>query len=138
MIKEKAYLGPRLDKLLELEKLDREGATLKNVSDNMRALTACIGIFIAISLVFKTSLIQAKIIATIWGVWTAAYALLACLQSGLLFATLVQDLFLMRLLEARSERLKDCIAYIFALISVLFVIGGIVMIEASISHMINK
>ncbi len=137
MTQDKKFIGPYLDHVLELEKLDREGATLKNVSDNMRALTACIGIFIAISLAFQTPYTQLKVIAVVWGIWTTVYGGLACFQSGLLFATAMQDLFLKNLMKGRSDRLKDWVAYVFTLMSMAFMFGGIVMIEASIRHMVK-
>ena len=47
--RDKPYIGEILDRVLELEKLDKEGATLKNVSDNMRTFMVFAAMLVAVS-----------------------------------------------------------------------------------------
>jgi TctA family transporter len=138
MIKEEIYIGKRIDRILELPRLAQEGATLKNVSDNMRALTACIAMFIAIGLVYKSPFVAAKVIAFLWGCWTFLFAALACLQAGLLFGTVLQDLDPRDYLYRRFKNARDWIIYLVSILAFIFVYGAVFIIHFSLEHMLIK
>jgi hypothetical protein len=138
MTKEEFYIGKRIDRILELPRLAQEGATLKNVSDNMRALTACIAMFIAIGLVYKSPFVVAKVVAFMWGCWTFVYAALACLQAGLLFGTTLQGFVPREYLYKRFKNARDWIIYLVSILAFSFVFGAVFIILFSLEHMSIK
>jgi hypothetical protein len=135
MTEDQTYIGKHIDRLLELPRLAREGATLKNVSDNMRALTACIAMFIAIGFAFRSPFFAAKGIALLWGCWTFVYAGLACLQAGLLFGTALRDLMPRKYLYGRFKNARDWIIYLFSFLAMYFVFGAVFLILFSLEQM---
>jgi hypothetical protein len=138
MTKEEIYIGKRIDRILELPRLAQEGATLKNVSDNMRALTACIAMFIAIGLVYKSPFVAAKLIAFLWGCWTFLYAGFACLQAGILFGTALQDFVPRDYLYRRFKNARDWIICTFTILAFIFFCGAVFIIHFSLEHMSIK
>ncbi len=138
MTEKETFIGKRIDRILELPRLAQEGATLKNVSDNMRALTACIAMFIAIGLVYKSPFFAAKVIAFLWGCWTFVYAALACLQAGLLFGTALQDFVPREYLYRRFKNARDWIIYLVSFLAMYFVIGAVFLIVSSFQSMAIK
>ena len=138
MTEEQTFIGKRIDRLLELPRLAREGATLKNVSDNMRALTACIAMFIAIGLAYKSPFIAGKVIALLWGCWTFVYAALACLQAGILFGTALQDFLPRKHLYTRFKNARYWIIYFISCLAVYFVFGAVFLILYSLENMSIK
>jgi hypothetical protein len=138
MTEEETFIGKRIDRLLELQRLSREGATLKNVSDNMRALTACIAMFIAIGFAFKSPFVAAKVIALLWGCWTFVYAALACLQAGILFITALQDFVPRVHFYRRFKNARYWFIYLFLLLALYFVLGAAFLILFSLENMSIK
>ena len=138
MTEKETFIGKRIDRILELPRLAQEGATLKNVSDNMRALTACIAMFIAIGLVYKSPFVAAKVIAFLWGFWTFVYAALACLQAGLLFGTALQDFVPREYLYRRFKNARYWIIYLVSILTLIFVFGAVFIILFSLEHMSIK
>lgn len=138
MTEEEIYIGKRIDRLLELPRLAREGATLKNVSDNMRALTACIAMFIAIGLAYKSPFTAGKVIALLWGCWTFVYAALSCLQAGILFGTALYDFVPREYLYKRFKKARYWIIYLLSSLALYFVFGAVFLILFSLEHMLIK
>ena len=138
MTEEKPFIGKRVDRLLDLPRLAQEGATLKNVSDNMRALTACIAMFVAIGFAYKSPFFAGKVVAFLWGSWTFVYAALACFQAGLLFATALHDFVPRKYLYRRFKNARLWVIYPISILAVYFVFGSVSLILFSLDHMSIK
>ena len=130
----------KLSRILELDRLEREGATLKNVSDNMRSLSACIAIAIASSVAANANLENAagKIAATFWGAWAAAYAILACIQSGFIFIEALKEFLSITHIKSWPAWAKDLFAYIFGLAALVFAASAVTIISTSIAQLSAK
>ncbi len=138
MTEKETFIGKRIDRILELPRLAQEGATLKNVSDNMRALTACIAMFIAVGLAYKSPFLGGKFVALLWGCWTFAYAALVCLQAGLLFGLALHDFVPREYLYRRFENARYWTIYLVSSVAMCFIFGAVFLIHFSLEHMTIK
>lgn len=118
------FIGPRIDRIIEVERITREGATLKNVSDNLRALTVIVAFAFAIGLLWKEAYPAAKLVAVLWGSWLLFFTAMTILQSGFLFMVAVSDNILVPYFH-KKQKLWPFIAWLFACLTFAFIMGAL-------------
>lgn len=128
----KYFVGATIDRLIEVERITREGATLKNVSDNIRSLTSFVAVFAVIKVIYTETLWQIQLIAILWGAWAFTYAMLASFQGGLLFISFIGENVLNKYFSKSPSLVKNTLAYIFTLLTIFFMLGAAVVISKSI------
>ena len=89
MSSKRHLISPYFEELLELDRIFQEGATLKNVAENMRSLMVFVAMFVLVAALFKTGGLGNQVFAVVWGMWTLFYTVLASIQSGALFLVAV-------------------------------------------------
>jgi hypothetical protein len=82
---ERLFLGPKIDYLMDIERLNREGPTLKNVSDCFRSIAVCVTMLVLVSVLYKNLDNYRKIIAIVFWLWIFWYTILSSLQATFLF-----------------------------------------------------
>jgi hypothetical protein len=136
---EKGFFSYAL-RLIDMERLIKEGATLKNVSDNMQSIAVSVAMFVAVVFIFKSPTLSNKFIAVIWGIWIVYYALLSILQSFILFIVAISDGLHLNLRKIYEQKtlFEGVIFFLFMLIATLFMVGTVGIIGASINSLLGS
>ena len=87
-------LGDLVNTLIDSKRLINEGATLKNVSDNLRSLTVLVAMFVVIVALLKMQQPIFVVAGVLWGIWIAWYMFLAVAQTSLLGMLALADGFM--------------------------------------------
>lgn len=134
---EQSATSDKIGRLVEAERLKREGPTLRNVAENMRTIAVLVAMFVAVGVLFRVPNIGAKALALLWGGWTLIYTLLAAFQSGLLFALALFRLPVVDGLTSRTSLLGRVVANVFAALAVAFMLAAASILTTSISTVAN-
>ena len=121
----------KIDRLIESERLFREGATLKNVAENMRTLMVCVAMLLATGALTSNPYLSAKVVATIWAVWTLVVTVLAALQAGQLFLQLVEENAFPLRIRSLPAWAVTSIAMVVATTALCFIVGAVLLVLSS-------
>lgn len=129
------FLGHHIDRFIEAERIEKEGATLKNISDNLRSLAVVVAFSFAATALWNRPETLSKVLSILWGTWIAFVGLMTALQSGLLFLLVITEYLYKPYANKLSSnkiynRLLPLITYFFAVIAFLFIFGAIGILTA--------
>lgn len=122
-------------RFLEVDRLAREGATLKNVAENMRTITIAVTMLIVVGLLMDVPASVIRVAAIAWGCWALVYALLAAAQAGLLSVLLLGEVALLKHILIRIGFLRGAIATGFAVLVVIIMAVSCVLFDPK--HMLH-
>ncbi len=124
------------NRLIDCERIELEGPSLRVVTENMRSLLACTAMMAACTFLY-TSEPQSgvkKVIAILVGIWVAFYTLLACAQFMHLVAEAIIRLAYHIFHPKLLQRNKEMVVMIFALAGMLMFLGMMFVIISSVSR----
>ena len=129
-----------LDKLIDMDKIEREGATLKVVAENMRTLLACIAMFVGVAALYfhNPNGWEFKCFAIFWGLWIAIYTLLAAIQTAFILTFALRDIVETVLHPKFYKQYFDVIALILVVISMLIMLGTLSLVAATTLRAFSK
>ncbi|WP_258015400.1 hypothetical protein, partial [Stenotrophomonas maltophilia] len=122
-------------RFLEVDRLAREGATLKNVAENMRTITIAVTMLIVVGLLMDVPTSIIRVAAIAWGCWAFVYALLAAAQAGILLALVLGEVPLLKNILIRIGFLRGAIATGFAVLVVIIMAVSCVLFDPK--HMLH-
>ena len=126
------FITAYVDRLIEVDRLYSEGATLKNVSENMRALAVFIFVFAAISALWQSSNVAFNLAAIFWGFWTIAYAAMAALQCGILIGCAIGDALPWTRIRRANSFVQHLVLMILSLMAMMFVLTTAIFLVTTI------
>ena len=126
--------GDLLDRLIDLDQISKKGATLKIVSDNMRALLACIAMFVAVVVLYnhQSNHWFYKASAVFWGIWTAIYAILASLQASFIMGFALFDSVVKIIHPDLFKQYKHQIVWFVVAINMVIIFGTLLLVAVSV------
>jgi hypothetical protein len=124
-------LGDLVNKLIDSERLVKEGATLKNVSDNLRSLTVLVAMFVVIVAALKMQHPLFVVAGVLWGVWISWYMFLAVAQTSLLCMLALADGFIGPEIHKWPERQRDILLLVLACVTLFFAYCAIFVLLVS-------
>ena len=129
-----------LEKLIDMERIDREGPTLKVVAENMRTVLACIAMLVAITLLYtrEPANLGIKIIAVLWGGWVSIYTFLALYQACFIFGIAMIGAFGKLLHPNLFRQHRDGLLMITIAVSSVMTVGAIAIVVTSVSGAFRK
>lgn len=122
-------------RFLEIDRLAREGATLKNVAENMRTITIAVTMLIVVGLLMDIPTSVIRVAAIAWGCWALMYALLAAAQAGILFVLLLGEVVLLKRILIRIGFIRGAIATGFAMLVLIIMAVSCVLFDPK--HMLH-
>lgn len=127
-----------IERLIEVDRLAKEGASLKNVAENMRTIVVMVAMFIAIGAMLTSPHWPVRALAVVWGVWTIVYSSMATLQAGFLLVLALYELPSMRRFINSSTMTKRVVAYSFAVVTVVFMVSAFLVLATSFEVLANR
>lgn len=129
------FLGHHIDRFIDAERIEKEGPTLKNISDNLRSLAVVVAFSFAVSILWNRPETLSKVVSILWGIWIAFVGLMTILQSGLLFLLVLTEYLFKPYANKLSSnkfcsRLIPVITYFFSVIAFLFILGAVGVLTA--------
>jgi hypothetical protein len=118
----KIFWNPTVDRMIEVERMEREGPTLKNVGDNFRTLSIMAVMWIAVFAIYNAPRANWGTIAmaTIWSVALTWYTLLSVLQSGVLAMEVLMTSPLRSFIASRPEWQQQVLVLLLAMVGLSF------------------